>query len=69
MIAVSRDAIERSHFLPDLSKGVQRGWRCLFHNSILGDFIICQDRIETKFSLVSFIIFEVKLLLNSSKHW
>jgi len=52
-----------------------------FHNNIIGNFIVCQDRIETDllklcahpensewFSVISVIIVEVKLLLNRNKH-
>ena len=52
-----------------------------FHNRIIGNFSVCQDRIETDllklcahpensewFSVISVIIVEVKLLLNRNKH-
>ena len=31
--------------------------RCLFHNSIIGNFVVCQGRIETNFSMVSMVLF------------
>jgi len=31
--------------------------------------MVYQDRIDTNISIVSFIILEVKLMLNSSKYW
>jgi len=54
---------------PDFPEGRQRGRRCLFHNSIIGIFMVDQDRIETKFSILSLIIYGSTLLLNGSKHW
>jgi len=48
---------------PDLPKGAQRGRRCLFHNSIIGIFMVDQDRIKTHFSIVSFIIFGINIVV------
>ena len=48
---------------PDLSNGGQQGRRCLFHNSIIGNFMVYQDRIETTFSIDSFSIFEVNIIV------
>jgi len=59
LIAVGRDAGERRDYPPDISKGEQRRLRSIFHNSIVGNFIVYQDGIETHFFIFSFIIFEV----------
>jgi len=32
---------------PVLSNVWKRGRRCLFHSSIVGNFMVCQDQIET----------------------
>jgi len=68
-----------SRYLP-FRKG-SNGADVPFHNSIIGNFIVYQDRIETHllklsahsensewFSVTPVIIFEVKLLLNRNKH-
>jgi len=62
VIAVSRDSGERWHCLPIPTKEGRRGQKCCFHNSIIGNFMIYQDRIDTNF-LVSFIIFEVNIVV------
>ena len=33
---------------PDLSKGGQPGWRRLFHNIIICNFMFYEDRVETR---------------------
>ena len=48
---------------PDLSKEGQQGQRCLFHDSIIDNFMIYQDRIEINILLVSLIIFEVNIVV------
>jgi len=66
------------HCSPALSKGRQRERRCLFHNSIMGNFMVYQDRFETNLlqlfaqqehsewlSVISAIIFEVN---NAAEH-
>jgi len=53
----------------------KRGRRCLFNNSIVCNFMICQDRLETNllqlsahpdtsewFSMISVIIFEINIV-------
>jgi len=41
---------ESAGITPDLSKGGRGRW-CVFHNSIIGNFIVYQDRIATAFSI------------------
>jgi len=47
----------------DLSKWKQRRQRCLFHNRIIGKFMVSEDRIEINFSIVSLIIFEINIIV------
>ena len=59
----------------------QKGRRCIFHHSIVGNFMVYQDRIETNlwqlfaqqknpewFSIISVIILRSVLLLNRNKN-
>jgi len=61
----------------------KKGWRCLFHYSIVGNFTVHQNRIETNFlqlfahqensewfSIISAIIFEVNIVAEQKqKYW
>jgi len=64
-------------------KGGKRGRRCLFHNSIMGNFTVYQDRFEThllqlftqqesseRFSIISAINFEVNVVAEQKQtYW
>jgi len=60
----------------------QRGRRCFFHCSIMGNFMVFQDRIKTNllqlfgqqensewFSIISLIIFEVNIVAEQKQKY
>jgi len=78
----SKDAGERESDGAFSPSSFKRGRRCLFHYSIMGNFMVYQDQIETNllqlfaqqensecFSIISVIIFEVNIVAEQKQKY
>jgi len=79
----SKDAGEQESDRGISLSSFQRGRRYLFHYSIIGNFLVCQDQIETNllqlfaqqensewFSIISVNVFEINIVAEQKqKYW